>query len=327
MKRSAKVALGALGVFGVLGAAGSYLLGSKLFSIGCSRFDDMKHLWSSGQYKGQYSAELSDAIIWARKMKPKKVEIMSCDGLKLVGHIIEADEPKGNILLMHGFHSSGIHDFSLALELYNKQGFNLILPDQRAHGESEGKYITYGIKEKEDCALWAQYVSKRYPDLPIILHGISMGASTVMLATGENIPDAVCGVIADCGYTSPMEIFRYVIKNGMKLPVQPALTIACRIAKHKAGVDLADCSVPKTLEKNTLPIFIAHGEADTFVPCSMSDTNAEACKNCRVTVIKVAGAEHGESFLVDRERYEAMVNEFIDKCIKVYNERSISTNE
>lgn len=327
MKKSLKNALGTVGAFAVLGAAGAYILGSKLFSVGCSRYDGMKHLWGSGLHRGDHSAELNDAIIWARKMNPKKVEIYSKDKLKLTAHIIEAENARGSILLMHGFHSSGIHDFSLALEPYHNMGFNLILPDQRAHGESEGKYITYGVKEKEDCALWAQYVANRYPGLPILLDGISMGASTVMLATGEKLPPEVCGVIADCGYTSPVEIFRHVIKNSMKLPVQPGLLVACRIAQRRAKANFADCSVPKTLSKNNLPLFIAHGEADDFVPCHMTDTNVDACKNCSVTVIKVEGAGHGESYLVDRERYSAAVEEFIDNCIKEYEENINSANE
>ncbi len=327
MKKTVKTAAATLGIAGIIGAAGAYIFGNKLFKVGCSRYDDMKHLWSSGLHRGNHSDVLNDAIIWARKMNPKKVEIFSKDKLKLVAHIIEAENPRGSILLMHGFHSSGIHDFSLALEPYHNMGFNLILPDQRAHGESEGKYITYGVKEKEDCALWAKYIAHRYPGKPILFDGISMGASTVMLATGEDIPPEVCGVIADCGYTSPTEIFRHVIKNGMKLPVQPGLLVACKIAERRAKVKLTDCSVPEALSKNTLPIFIAHGEADTFVPCHMTDTNAEACKNCPVTVIKVAGADHGESYLVDKERYQKMLHEFIDDCLNGYYDRVNLANE
>lgn len=326
MKRSLKAIIGVTAAAGAVGAAGAYIFGRKLFGIGCNRFDDMKHLWSSGLHRGDHSDVLNDAIIWTRKMNPKKVEIFSKDKLKLVAHIIEAENARGSILLMHGFHSSGIHDFSLALQPYHDMGFNLILPDQRAHGESEGRYITYGAKEKEDCVLWAEYIANRYPGMPILLDGISMGASTVLLATGAKLPPEVCGVIADCGYTSPLDIFRHVIKTGLKMPVQPGLFVACKIAQRRAGVNWKDCSVPKTLAENTLPLFIAHGEADTFVPCHMTDTNVKACKNCDVTVIKVEGAEHGESYLLDRERYERMVSEFIDNCIKRYKDNINSAN-
>lgn len=325
MKKSTKIALGAA-IVGAVSSAAAYIAADKLFRFGCSRYDDMKDLWTTGKYSGQYSDIMTDAILWARKQHPRRVEIMSRDGLRLVSHIIEAENPRAVIILMHGFHSNGIHDFSLALEFYHKLGFTLIVPDQRAHGESEGKYITYGVKEKEDCALWAKYSAKRYPGLPIILDGLSMGASTVMLATGEDLPPEVCGVIADCGYTTPMAIFRHFILHNFKFEPSLVLPVANRIAKKRAGVDLARCSVPKVLANNKIPLFIAHGEADTFVPPKMSDINIAAAKNCEVTVIKVPGANHGESFLIAKEQYAEMVTEFIDKCIKQYEERVNSTS-
>lgn len=191
-----------------------------------------------------------------------------------------------------------------------------VLPYQRSHGESEGKYICFGVNERYDVLSWCNFLSEKYPGMPIVLDGVSMGASSVLMASGLNLPDSVKGIIADCGFTSPFEIFKWVSRASYGLSPFPFVYTMSAVTRFVAGFD-PKYSTKKALEKNTLPVFFAHGEADTFVPCSMGCDNYEAAlKNCDAVLFTVPEAEHGMSFLRDREGYLAALDKFICKCIK-----------
>ena len=254
-------------------AAISYAAAVKVFQFGFNRYEG-NTFWEKGEVKNVHSVRMNKAIRWIRAQEFKKVIIRSSDRLRLFGRIFECENPRGVIILMHGYHSSAIHDFSCAVKYYHDLGFTLIMPDQRAHGNSDGKYVTFGIKEKDDCRLWAEYAARKYKDLPIFLDGISMGASTVMLASGGKLPEAVCGIIADCGYSSAEAICAHVLKKRMGIPPALVMPLAKQIAKHRAGVDFADGDVTRALIRNTRPLLMVHGEADTFVPVYMTDENA-----------------------------------------------------
>lgn len=296
-------------------AAVSYAAALKVFKFGFNRYEG-KNYWYGGELKkGPYAKRINNEMKWIRDQKPKKVMIRSLDHLRLIGRIIECENARGVIILFHGYHSCGIHDFSCAVRYYHELGLNIIMPDHRAHGDSDGKYITFGIKEKDDCRLWAEFAARKFKGLPIILDGISMGASTVMLAAGGKLPEAVCGIIADCGYSSPIDIYKHVLKSRMGIPPSLVMPIATKIAEHRAGIDFADGDVGRALIRNTKPLLIVHGEADDFVPVTMTDRNAECAKNCDLTVIKVPGADHGMSFLTDESKIKTVLEWFLYKCI------------
>lgn len=320
LKKSTAIALAA-----TIPAALSYAAAVHVFKFGFNRYEG-NMFWKEGTVKNPYSRRMNAGMRWTRMQNLKKVMIHSKDRLRLYARILECEAPKGVILLMHGYHSSAIHDFSCAIEYYHNMGYILVMPDQRAHGDSDGKYITFGIKEKYDCRLWTEYIVKKYEGLPILLDGISMGASTVMLASGIGLPDAVCGIIADCGYSHPLDICSHVLKNRMGIPPAIVLPIAKRIAMHRAGVDFEDGDVTRALVRNTKPLLIVHGEADTFVPSYMTDKNALFAKNCDLTVLKIPGADHGMSFLTDEVTVKNTLEHFLDKCIKGYEKRLSSTN-
>ncbi len=328
MKKTNKsnVSKTALALAAAIPAAASYAAAVKLFQLGFNRYEG-KNYWYGGNIKDvSYAPRVNLAMQWIRDQNPKKVMIRSLDRLRLVGRIIEAEDPRGVIILMHGYHSCAIHDFSCAVQYYHDLGFTLIMPDHRAHGDSDGKYITFGIKEKDDCRLWAEFAARKYKGLPILLDGMSMGASTVMLAAGGKLPEAVCGIIADCGYSSPLDIYKHILKNKMHIPPAVILPLAKKIAEHRAGIDFADGDVGRALIRNTKPLLIIHGEADDFVPTKMSDRNAESAKNCDLTVIKVPEADHGMSFLTDETKVKAVLKWFLDKCINNYKNQVNSTN-
>ena len=323
MKKKTMAALAAIP------AAVSYAAAVKMFKYGFERNpkDEARNYWKGGEAEGVFADEMNKNIRWMRSQPLERVMIRSSDRLRLWARILEAENPRGVIILMHGYRSCALHDFSCVLQYYHNMGLTMILPDQRAHGASDGKYITFGIKEKDDCRLWAEYAARRYKGLPILLDGISMGASTVMLASGGKLPAAVSGIIADCGYSSPIEIYKHVLKNMMKIPPALVLPLAKKVAEHRAGVDLEDGNVARALVKNTRPLLIIHGEADDFVPTYMSDINAKGAKNCDLTVLKIAEAGHGMSYMVDRDLCERVLGEFLEKCLKYYDLRHKTTND
>ncbi len=324
-KKTSNVSKTAIALIAAVPAAVSYAAAVKVFKFGFSRYEGNTY-WEKGEVKNAYSARINKAMRWIRAQKMKKVMIRSLDRLRLYARVFECENPRGVILLMHGYHSSAIHDFSCAVQYYHEMGYILIMPDQRAHGESDGKYITFGIKEKDDCRLWAEYASRRYQGMPILLDGISMGASTVMLAAGGSLPEAVCGIIADCGYSSALDICSHVLKKRMGIPPALVMPMAKQVAKHRAGVDFEEGNVTRALIRNTRPLLIVHGEGDTFVPVYMTDENAKVAKNCDLTVVKVPGADHGMSFLTDEEKIKRVLEWFLDKCINNYRNEHNSTS-
>jgi len=258
---------------------------------------------------------IKEALKWFEKKEYTKVSITSKDGLRLAGKLIEAENAAGTIILIHGYRSIAVNDFSAALKSYFEKGFTILLIDQRSHGESEGKYITFGIKESEDVSLWAQMVHDKYPGLPIFFSGISMGAATALMATRFDLPEEVKGIVADCGFTSPEDIIRYTIKNEVHLPPKlfyPMINFWC---KKPAKCDMSSVSTIDALKGNRIPILLIHGKADTRVPCSMTERNYEAC-NAYKEMVLVDNADHGMSFLKDRKRLIDILDRFMENCIK-----------
>lgn len=254
---------------------------------------------------------------WYPAQPKEDVWMESFDGLRLHGNLLEQPEGKnarGTLLLAHGFHGSGYVDFSCALRPYYELGFNLLVIDQRAHLQSEGEYITMGVRERRDVRDWTLWLLQKYgEDHPVILDGISMGAASVLMAAGLDLPKNVVGIIADCGFTSPREIFHSVMTSSIKLPtfLLWGADICCRIM---AGFSIDGASTVEAIRDNRLPLLLLHGRADDFVPCWMTEKCAAAATNCVKSVVLVEDAGHGLSFLVDRERVYAALVEFLDKA-------------
>ena len=226
-----------------------------------------------------YREEIEAANKWTRSRgNLLDYEITSFDDLKLRAKFIPCENMKGIIIMMHGFRSNPIHDFSCAFKYYHDMGYACLVPWQRAHGESEGKYIYYGDRERFDVRDWALLMEKEYPKHSVILDGISMGASTVLMASGLELPSNVKGIIADCGYTSPYSIFVEVLKKGFHLPAFPLINVTQILARIRADFDFKGCSTTEALKNNKLPVLIAHGEADGFVPHPMGVENYETAK-------------------------------------------------
>lgn len=291
--------------------------GLAVFSYALKRNDKrVKYFYDREYAKKIIEDEFLDQIIsgseWIRDKEAEDVYIKSFDGLKLHARLISPKEPVGSIILCHGYRSAGVNDFAGYAEYAYNCGYRLLVIDQRASGKSEGKYIGMGVLERHDCNAWAKFMAERFPNDALFLEGVSMGASTVLMASGTDLPKNVRGIMADCGFTSPREEFEHIMKRDTHLPPYPYMHLIGLIIKLIAKYDYS-YSTTDALKDNKLPLLIIHGQADNFVPHYMSEKNVAAAKNCDVTFISVPNATHGKSYLVQKERCQAALTDFLRK--------------
>ena len=261
---------------------------------------------------GEYAVPILEGQAWAESMQPEPVSVQSYDGLRLVGRFIEHPQPRGTAILFHGYRSRWNLDFSCSMRFYYELGFSLLAVDQRAQGESEGRYMTYGVRERYDVLSWIDYVNQRLgPETPILIGGLSMGATTVQLACGLELPKNVRAAVSDCGFTSAYEIGKHVLQRA-HLPwplLLPQVALLCRLF---AGFGVKECSTLAAQRRNRIPTFFAHGEDDDFVPCEMTRRSFRACR-AEKQLLTVPGARHGVSYMIDRPRYEREISAFLDR--------------
>ena len=292
--------------------------GIYTFTVACARRKDVNWLVEEEvkktSYKKYYSIIL-DAKQWLDDHGAQDIYVTSDDGLKLHALWVPVQNPKGTILLAHGYRSTMLVDFGSVLEIYNRLGFQLLLPDQRSHGQSQGRFITFGVKESGDMLRWIDYHNRNFGEHQMILSGLSMGASTVMYLADEELPDNVKGMIVDCGFTSPKDIISSVFRNVTHLPAGPTILVTELLARSVAGFSLWQKDSRKTLSKNKLPILMIHGREDTFVPCKMTEQAYEVCRGPKRLLI-VDGAEHGVSFLIDTKVYIETVMCFLRESLE-----------
>ncbi len=287
------------------------LAGYIAFTIACYRRTG-KIMGSGAPNLAPYKDQMDAGREWFLGMAPEKVEIVSYDGLRLRALYLEHPETRGTIILMHGYRMDGYTDFTCIYKHYYDLGFSLLNVFQRAHAESEGEYITFGIKERFDCRDWALYIADRFgPEHRIVLDGLSMGAATVLMATGLKLPENVKGIIADCGFSSPWDQLVHLMKTKYHLPVHPLLDLADIFAKLLGGFSLKEYSTFEAMKANTLPILFLHGEDDEFVPTHFSVRAFEACKAPK-RLVTVPGAAHGVSYLVDPETCDRELDIFLN---------------
>ena len=236
-------------------------------------------------------------------------EIRAQDGTRLVGHWMSVPNPKRVIIAMHGWRSAWHRDFGMIADFFAQNGCNVLYAEQRAQGGSGGEYMGFGLIERHDCLDWINWVNKRTgTPLPIYLCGISMGASTVLMTTGLELPGNVRGIIADCGYTSPVEIWKHVAKQA-HISYEICGKPAGRLAKKRLQIAMDEETCPQALSRGKTPVLFVHGTDDKFVPVEMTFENYKSCAAPKRLFI-VPGAEHGMSYLVDTIGYQDAVKSF-----------------
>lgn len=261
----------------------------------------------------KYKARIKSGMDYIDKKPSKRVNVISHDGLKLSARYFDNHSDK-TVLLFHGYRSSAARDFSCAVEMYSKMGFNILLCDQRSHGRSEGKLITFGVKESRDVLSWVEFVTAQYSPEKIVLGGMSMGATTVLLSLSQQLPDTVKAVVADCGFTSPVDIIKMVAKKSFRINASffiPFLNLACLIIGH---FSITKANTVDSVKQSNIPVLLIHGENDGFVPCEMSKQTYEGSDG-KAQLLLVKGADHGLSFLVDEQQVLSGIEEFLKKHI------------
>jgi len=264
----------------------------------------------------QYAAVKHITGPLAREMEALPFEqlyIRSRDALTLAGRYYHAADGAPLQIQFHGYRGSAMRDFCGGHKLARSLGHNTLVIDQRAHGESDGRTISFGVNERYDCLAWAEYAAKRWPGTPILLSGVSMGAATVIMASELDLPANVRGVIADCPYASPERIIAKVCRD-MHLPPAVALPFIRAGARVFGGFRLGDADAAQAVKNARVPVLILHGGDDRFVPCEMS-AEIERANPGMVQRHTFPGAGHGLSCVVDGERYGRIVEEFVEGCL------------
>ena len=269
------------------------------------------------EYK-PYHPLMKKWIVEGRAKEHTDYYIKSHDGLTLHAKYFEYAKGAPTEIMFHGYRGSAERDLSGGLQRCFALGRNVLLVDQRTTCKSDGHIITFGIKEHRDCIAWAEFAAKEFgSEVPLLLTGISMGASTVLMAAAKPLPSNVKGVLADCGFTTAKDIIKKCC-NDLHIPggiIYPFVKLG---AKLFGGFDLDEYSALEAVQKCTLPVYFIHGESDNFVPCYMSRQLYDNCAAPKM-LVTVEGAAHGLSYVVDNKKYfETMTKFFTDNGVKTH---------
>ncbi len=267
----------------------------------------------AGEIYKPYRERMVGWMKQTRSLPHEEFWVTSFDGLKLHAKYYEYAPGAPIELMMHGYRGYAERDLCGGVQRCFALGRSAVIVDQRACGYSEGNVITFGVNERRDCETWMAFMIDRFgEDVQIHLTGISMGAATVLMAAGYDLPKQVVGVLADCGYTSAKEIICKVIRTDMKLPekiVYPFVKLAARVFGH---FDLEEMPPIEAVKRCKVPVIFYHGESDGFVPCEMSVKNHDACQAPRKKLVTIPGADHGLAYPVAKQVYLDALKEFFE---------------
>lgn len=318
MKRTVKNFLKVSGIAVTATAAASltaYLTTRYLTRIAIDReepkaFKKAGNLISGSQANNAFLEKRQEAAEKLAEKQNETVELVSHDGTCLIGHWIPCEKAKRIIIAMHGWRSTWYKDFGMVADFWEKNGCSVLYAEQRGQGNSGGDYIGFGPMERYDCLDWANWAASQCGNnLPIYLCGVSMGATTVLMAADLALPDNVHGIIADCGFTSPHAIWKHVANNNLHIPFGVRGAMADTLYERKTQVDSAGHSTLDALRNGSVPVMLVHGADDHFVPLEMTYENYNACAAPKMLFV-VPGADHGMSYFMDKEGYEAAVIDF-----------------
>lgn len=268
------------------------------------------NLLARTQKDNQFLAELDAAAKRLEEKKSETVTVTSLDGIPLVGHFIPSENPKRVIIAMHGWRSSWTKDFGTMSDFWEANDCSVLYAEQRGQNNSGGDYMGFGLTERYDVLNWINWVTERCGSkLPIYLAGVSMGATTVLMAAGLNLPSNVHGIAGDCGFTSPQAIWKHVANKNLHLVYGLRSIMADTMFKERLQMATNDYSTVEALKNSKTPILLVHGTEDHFVPVEMTYENYVACAAPKKLFI-VPGADHGMSYYTDKQGYEKTIEEF-----------------
>jgi uncharacterized protein len=305
-----------LAIFIGLIAAGNYF-----YNVAINRSQESVDLHGGGESvtaakllsEEEEQKKLEEIIAWTEKQTFEMVEIKSEDGLKLKARFLKNDQPSGKaVILAHGYKGNS-EQMPGITKFYYEQGYDILKPDARGHGLSEGDYIGYGWHDRKDYVQWSEFLAEKAGADVIFLHGFSMGAATVLMASGEKLPEQVKGIIADSGYTTVLEELSHQLKYLYNLPAFPVMQVTSVITNIRAGYTFAEASALDSVEKNRLPLLIIHGDKDALVPTEMGKRIFEIAKSDKELWI-VPGAGHTEAYTIAEQEYQEKLKAFWTKA-------------
>ncbi len=273
------------------------------------------HVLPKGEQYKKNEERMHSLIREMEELPYELLFIQAWDKTRLVGRYYHVQDGAPFQIQLHGYRGMAIRDFCGGNKLAREMGHNTIVVDERAHGRSTSRTITFGIKERKDCLSWVHYVCEHFgSDTPIFLSGVSMGAAAVLMASDLDLPQNVIGIIADSPYSSPAAIIAKVCKD-RGLPPSVLLPIIRLGARCFGHFDLEETTAIDAVRRTRIPILLIHGEDDRFVPCRMSQEIWSACSGPR-TIKTFPGAGHGLSYMADTKRYERLVKQFVGECLQ-----------
>lgn len=268
---------------------------------------------SNTLYK-QHDKRIKEEFIFLESLPTEDVYLTSRDNLKLRGFYINNNSDR-TIFFVHGYRATPFNNFSWVARKMYDEGYNLFFIDQRAHGNSEGKYTTFGIKERFDVVDWAHFINAKYHPKHIILYGLSMGCASSEMALELELPKNVRAAVLDCGFKSVFSLMVYQTKKRIKVMATLSVLVMNIFCKLVGGFSMFEASSEKALKKATIPCFFIHGTKDSTVPISHGEANYEAC-NSKKEFAFLEGVEHALCYYEGYPDLEQRVIKFIDDAIK-----------
>ncbi len=316
-----KIILLIIGIILLILILGDVLVANYLVSFALKRTEP-----DSGKNvspKSDISAEIQNAIdentvklsesteYWLETLTSEQAEIQSDDGLSLKAEILGNPENTHSwVIIVHGYgwEHTKMYDY---VGMYAERGYQILMPDLRGCGESEGDYVGMGWLDRKDMVKWVDFLCERDSEAEIVLHGVSMGGATVVMTAGEDLPDNVKAIVDDCGYTSVWDIFSDELSYLYHLPDFPFMYTADVISQIRAGYGFKEASALEQIKKTKVPVLFIHGTADSFVHPEMGYTLYDACPTEK-ELYTTEGVGHARSLYFDPVTYAEKVFQFLD---------------
>jgi len=309
-KDALRLGLGGAMVFSAVCATAGYLMRVAMDREAPASMKRMMRRLEGRKKAAAPSEHLSESQEKLKNAPHETITVIAHDGARLTGHWFPVKDQQRVILAVHGWRSAWWRDFGLTADFWRSCGCSVLYIEQRGQGQSEGEYIGFGLLEREDLSDWIEWITARCgEEAPVYLAGISMGATTVLMAADAVFPGNVRGIMADCGFTSPEAIWRHVAVDNLHLPYRMTPFLAEQIFRRKVGMSPDARSTVDALKNSRYPVLFVHGEADSFVPIEMTYDNFAACTSQK-RILTVPGAEHGMSYLLAKEAYEEAEKSF-----------------
>lgn len=318
MKKSGKIALAALGFASTLAFASN-----KICDIAIKRPEKSGEPAQEIYIRREELRRINNQVFY--DYGPEDVSIKSVSGHKMRAWYLPAEKPANRfVICVHGYKCNGPDEFSHMMPFYHEDmGYNILLPDLTAHGRSEGKYIGFGSFDAKNILLWVDYLINRFgEDIEIILHGLSMGAATVMNCNEMSPPDQVKLIIEDCGFISAADEINETLKDMIGFKCMPIVWLGGLASKVKAGYFFTESNPLKNMDKAKNPVLFIHGEKDTYVPFKFGKMLYDACPTPK-DYLWVPDTIHVFSYYNARDEYQAKIRDFVAKYLDNRTEKVI----